>query len=242
MSKLGIAVIAGAGEGLGFGIARRFAAAGHTVALVARKADRLGRMAAEIEATGGRTVAVPADIRREDEVSRLFEHIEAAHGPIEVAVYNPGAQFRAPLLDTPAEMFEKVWRLSCYGGFLFGRDAARVMLSRGRGTILFMGAAASLRGGAEFAAFASAKSGPRMIAQSMAREFGVQGLHVAHVVVDGMIDTAAVRARFPEAVADVPEEGLLAPDAIGEVYVQIHRQARSAWTFEVDMRPWSERF
>jgi len=157
-------------------------------------------------------------------------------------VFNAGANFRASILDTPAEMFEKVWRLGCYAGFLFGREAARRMAPRGKGTLLFTGATASVRGSAQFAAFAAAKGGLRQVAQSMARELGPKNLHVAHVVVDGMIDNRRTRERMAERARDLPPDGMLATDAIAELFWQLHAQPRSAWTFEADLRPWAERF
>jgi NAD(P)-dependent dehydrogenase (short-subunit alcohol dehydrogenase family) len=157
-------------------------------------------------------------------------------------VFNAGANYRASILDTPADMFDKVWRLGCYAGFLVGREAARHMAPRGKGTIIFTGATASVRGGAQYAAFAAAKGGLRQVAQSMARELGPQGIHVASVIIDGMIDTAQVRSRMAERVATVGEEGMLKPDDIAEIYLQLHNQPKSAWTFETDVRPWKERF
>jgi len=242
MPAPGIAVVAGAGPGLGAGIARRFAAAGLTVALVARNEARLRLLAEEIAVAGGQAFAAPADVRDEAGIATLFAAIEAERGPIEAVAFNAGAQFRAPLLDTPVEMFEKVWRLGCLAGFIVGREAARVMAPRGRGSILFTGATAARRGGAEFAAFAASKFGLRALAQSMAREFGPEGLHVAHIVIDGLIDSAVIRARFPDVAAEMPADGMLSPDAIGQAYVDLHRQPRSAWSFEIDLRPWSERF
>jgi NAD(P)-dependent dehydrogenase (short-subunit alcohol dehydrogenase family) len=237
-----VAVIAGVGEGLGFALGRRFAQAGYNVALAARTADRLARLAGEIQKAGHKAIPVPTDLREEQEVLALFDALESEHGPVEVAVYNAGANFRASILETPADMFEKIWRLGCYAGFLFGREAARRMSPRGRGTILFTGATASVRGGAHFAAFAAAKNGLRALAQSMARELGPKGIHVAHVVIDGMIDTAAVRSRFPDRVKDLGPEAMLAPDAIAELFFQIHAQPRSAWTQEADLRPYGEKF
>ena len=172
----------------------------------------------------------------------LFDEIEADHGAVEVAVYNAGANFRASILETPADMFEKVWKLGCYAGFLFAREAARRMAPRGKGTILFTGATASLRGASHFAAFAAAKGGLRQVAQSMARELGPKHIHVAHVVIDGMIDTVAVRARFPERVKEMPENAMLDTDAIAEAFYAIHVQPPSAWTFETDLRPFAEKF
>lgn len=241
-AKPGVALVAGVGDGLGGAIARRFARAGHPTVLVARDAERLARIAATIEAAGGRGIAYAADLRDEAAVARLFDDVEAEIGPIEVAVFNTGANYRASILDTPAEMFEKVWRLGCYAGFLVGREAARHMVPRGRGTILFTGATSSVRGAAHFAAFAAAKGGVRQVAQSMARELGPKGIHVASVIIDGMIDSARVRERFPERVAQLPEDGMLRPEDIAEIYLAIHRQPRSAWTFEADVRPYAERF
>lgn len=220
-----IAVIGGAGEGLGAALGRRFAAGGFDVILSSRSTEGIGR----------------ADLRNEDEVVALFDRLEA-RGPVEVAVFNAGANFRASILDTPAEMFEKVWRLGCYAGFLFGREAARRMVPRGKGTLLFTGATASVRGSAQFAAFAAAKGALRQVAQSMARELGPKGIHVAHVVVDGMIDNRRTRERMAERAKELPPEGMLATDAIAELFWQLHAQPRSAWTFEADLRPWAERF
>jgi NAD(P)-dependent dehydrogenase (short-subunit alcohol dehydrogenase family) len=242
MDKPPVAVIAGVGEGLGFALARRFAQGGCNVALAARSADRVARLALEIGKAGGKAFAAPTDLREEQEVMALFDALESEHGPVEVAVFNAGANFRASILDTPADLFEKVWRLGCYAGFLFGREAARRMAPRGKGTILFTGATASIRGGAQFAAFAAAKNGLRAVAQSMARELGSKGLHVAHVVIDGMIDSAATKSRFPERVQGLGPDALLDTAAIAELYWQLHAQPRSAWTFEADLRPWSEKF
>ena len=219
----GIALIGGAGEGLGAALGRRFAKGGCEVVL------------------SSRTQGERADLRQESEVVALFERVEK-RGPIEVAIFNPGANFRAPIADTPAEMFEKVWRLSCYAGFLFGREAAKRMLGRGKGTILFTGATASMRGAAHFAAFAAAKGGLRQVAQSMARELGPKNIHVAHVVIDGMIDNRRTRERMAERVKDLAADGMLASDAIAETFWQIHAQPRSAWSFETDLRPWAEKF
>jgi NAD(P)-dependent dehydrogenase (short-subunit alcohol dehydrogenase family) len=234
--------VAGVGDGLGGAVARRFARAGHPTVLVARTADRLARIAGEIESAGGRGVAYVADLREESAVTKLFDDVEAEIGPIGVAVFNTGANYRASILDTPADMFDKVWRLGCYAGFLVGREAARHMVPRGQGTILFTGATASVRGSAQFAAFAAAKGGLRQVAQSMARELGPQGIHVASIIIDGMIDSQRVRERFPERVAQLPEGGMLNPADIAEIYFQLHSQPRSAWSFEVDLRPWAEKF
>jgi NAD(P)-dependent dehydrogenase (short-subunit alcohol dehydrogenase family) len=240
--KGNVALVAGVGDGLGGALARRFARGGYQTVLVARSADRLARIAADIEAGGGRGIAYVADLREESAVAKLFDDVEAEIGPIGVAVSNTGANYRASILDTPADMFEKVWRLGCYAGFLVGREAARHMAPRGHGTIIFTGATASTRGSSQFAAFAAAKGALRQVAQSMARELGPKGIHVASVIVDGMIDSQRVRSRFPERVAQLPEDGMLKPADIAEVYWQIAQQPRSAWTFETDLRPWAEKF
>jgi len=241
-AKHPVALIAGVGDGLGGAVARRFAAAGFATVLVARSADRLERIADSIERAGGRGVAYVADLREEAAVEKLFDDVEAEVGTISVAVFNAGANYRNSILDTPADMFEKIWRLGCYAGFLIGREAARHMVPRGHGTIIFTGATASLRGSSQFAAFAAAKGGVRLVAQSIARELGPKGIHVASVIIDGMIDSPRVRERFPERVAHLPEDGMLKPADIAEVYFQIHQQPRSAWAFEVDLRPWAEKF
>ncbi|HEX2332898.1 MAG TPA: SDR family NAD(P)-dependent oxidoreductase [Burkholderiales bacterium] len=218
-----IALIGGAGEGLGAALGRRFAKGGLEVVL------------------SSRTQGEKADLREEAQVIDLFDRVEK-RGPVQIAVFNAGANFRSSILDTPAEMFEKIWRLGCYAGFLFGREAARRMMPRGRGTILFTGATASVRGSAQFAAFAAAKGGLRQVAQSMARELGPRNIHVAHVVIDGVIDNRRSRERMADYVKSLPADGLLATDAIAELFWQIHVQPRSAWTFEADLRPWAEKF
>jgi NAD(P)-dependent dehydrogenase (short-subunit alcohol dehydrogenase family) len=225
-----VAAIVGVGEGLGYALAKRFAAAGFKVALAARSAERVERLAEAIVETGGKAVAAPADARDERAVMQLFDGLERDHGPVEVAVFNAGSWYRSPIAEMPADVFEEVWRAGCYAGFLVGREAARRMGPRGRGTILFTGATASMRGGAQFAAFAAAKHGLRALAQSMARELGPIGIHVAHVVIDGRIEAWS------------ENDLALAPDAIAETYYRIHTQSRSAWTFEADLRPWAEKF
>jgi NAD(P)-dependent dehydrogenase (short-subunit alcohol dehydrogenase family) len=224
-----VAVVVGVGEGLGYALGKRFAAAGFKVALAARNAERIERLAEAIVENGGQALAVPTDARDERAVMKLFDTLENEHGPVEVTVFNAGAMYRSPIGELPADMFEEVWRAGCYAGFLVGREAARRMTPRGRGTILFTGATASLRGGASFAAFAAAKHGLRALAQSMARELGPKGIHVAHVVIDGKIDLQS-------------EDLGLAPDAIAETFYRIHTQSRSAWSFEADLRPWAEKF
>lgn len=238
----GIAMVAGVGSGLGGAVARRFAAAGQPTALVARNRERLEDLARDIEANGGVAIVCPADVRDEAQVQSVFEKLEGEHGPVEAVIYNAGAQHRQDLLEIEPSMFEKVWRLACYGGFLVGQAAAKRMMARGYGSVIFSGATASLRGGAEFTAFAAAKAGLRSVAQSMARSCGPHGVHVAHVVIDGVIDSPRIHARFPDLKNRLPVDGMLSTDAIADVYYSLHCQHRSAWTFEVDLRPWSEQF
>lgn len=235
------ALVIGAGESTGAAIAKRFAREGYVACVARRNGDALSPLVEEIEQTGGRAVPYGCDARDEDSVTELFVSIEKDVAPLEAVVFNPGGNVNFPIRETTSRVYRKVWEMACFGGFLTGREAARVMVPRGRGTILFTGATASIRGGAGFAAFAGAKHALRALAQSMARELGPEGIHVAHVVIDGAIDTPWIRESFPQLVASRPQ-GLIQPDDIAEVYWQIHRQPRSVWTFELDIRPFDERF
>jgi NAD(P)-dependent dehydrogenase (short-subunit alcohol dehydrogenase family) len=228
------ALIVGVGPGLGAALARRFAKGGLKVAVAARRADRLAGLAAEI---GGRAYA--CDVADEAAVERLFAAASADLGAPAAVVYNAGAFARRSILEMTAEEFERCWRIGCLGGFLVGRAAARAMLPAGSGSILFTGATASLRGGANFAAFAAGKFALRAVAQSMARELGPSGIHVAHVIIDGQIEDATREGRGPGARG---EAAMLHPDAIAEAYWQLHVQPKSAWTHELDLRPWVEKF
>lgn len=233
-------VVVGAGDATGGAVARRFAREGYTACVCRRNAAQLAPLVAEIEAEGGTARAFGTDARDEDRVAALFETVEAEVGPAEVVVFNIGANVNFPIAETTARVYRKVWEMAAFAGFLTGREAARRMGPRGRGTILFTGATASLRGGKGYAAFAGAKFALRALAQSMARELGPQGIHVAHAVIDGAIDTAWIRENFPEAAARDAQGGILKPDDIAETYWQIHRQPRTAWTHEIDLRPWTE--
>ncbi len=234
------ALVVGAGESTGGAIAKRFAREGLIACVARRNGDQLAPLVEEIEKEGGRAVPFGCDARDEDQIAEMFERIEKDVAPLEVAVFNPGGNVNFPIRDTTARVYRKVWEMACFGGFLTGREAARVMVPRGRGTILFTGATASMRGGAGFSAFAGAKHALRALAQSMARELGPQGIHVAHVVIDGAIDTPWIRENFPQ-IADSGKM-MLAPDEIAETYWQLHRQPRSVWSFELDVRPFDERF
>lgn len=235
-------LVVGAGESTGGAIAKRFAREGLVAVCTRRNAEQLEPLVQEIEAEGGEAIALGCDARDEDAVVSLFERIERDVAPLEVVVFNPGANVNFPIAETTARVYRKVWEMACFAGFLAGREAARVMTPRGRGTILFTGATASLRGGAGFSAFAGAKHALRALAQSMARELGPKGIHVGHVVVDGAIDTPWIRETFPQMVESRPADGLLAPDHIAEAYWQLHAQPRDAWTFELDLRPFDERW
>jgi hypothetical protein len=233
----------GAGDYIGAAIARRFAAGGFTAAVGRRHADKLAPLTAEIAASGGRARAFALDARDEANVQEVFATIERELGPLEVVVFNVGANVSFPITETTSRLFRKVWEMACLAGFLTGREAARAMLPRRRGSIFFTGATASMRGGKGYAAFASAKFGLRALAQSMARELGPENIHVAHLVIDAGVDTAFVRERIQAAGRDpsaLPADSLMNPASIGEAYWMLHQQPRDAWTFELDLRPYRE--
>lgn len=238
----GVCCVIGAGDATGSAIARRFAREGYEVCVARRTAAALQPLVDGIVADGGRARAFGLDARREEQVGAFFDRVEADVGPVQAVVFNVGGNVRFPILETTAQKYFKVWEMCAQAGFLVGREAARAMLPRGRGSILFTGATASVRGAAGFAAFAGGKAALRALAQSMARELGPQGLHVAHVVVDGMIDTAFARENFAERVAAAGPDGILNPEHVAEAYWWLHRQPRDAWTFELDLRPFVERW
>ena len=235
-------LVVGAGDATGGAIARRFAREGYIACVTRRSADKLAPLVAQIEAAGGKAVPFGSDARNEDEVIKLVEHIEREIAPIEVAVFNIGGNVRFGITETTTRVYTKVWEMAALAGFLMGREVAKVMLPRERGSIFFTGATASLRGRDGFAAFAGAKHALRALAQSMARELGPKGIHVAHLVIDGAIDTAFIRDTFPERYKLKEKEGIVNPDAIAEAYWQLHIQPKNAWTHEMDLRPWMEPF
>ena len=235
-----VALVIGAGDATGGAIARRFAREGFTACVTRRNADKLAPLVAQIAREGGKARAFGSDARKEEQMSALIEEIERDIGPVEVAVFNIGGNVRFPIRETTARVYFKVWEMCAFAGFLMGREAAKAMLPRGRGTILFTGATASLRGGSGFSAFSGGKHALRALAQSMARELGPQGIHVAHVIIDGAIDTQFIQEMFPERYKLKDQGGILNPDAIAEAYWQLHLQQRSAWTHEMDLRPWLE--
>jgi len=237
-----VALVVGAGDATGSAISRRFAQEGYVACVTRRSADRLQALVDSIVAAGGEAHGFGCDARKEDEVVALVADIESRIGDIEVFVFNIGANVPCSVLEETARKYFNIWEMACYAGFLNGQAVAQRMAQRRRGTIIFTGATASLRGAANFAAFAGAKHALRALAQSMARELGPLNVHVAHVIIDGAIDTAFIRDNFPDVYARRNEDGILAPDHIADAYWFLHSQPRDAWTFELDLRPWSERW
>jgi NAD(P)-dependent dehydrogenase (short-subunit alcohol dehydrogenase family) len=242
MSGSAIVIGVGARAGLGAALCRRFAGEGLRVFAAGRSSQKLDLVAGEIVGAGGSAVPVVMDATAEDEVIRLFDTVEDHGGPPELVVYNAGNNEFRPLLEMDAQFWEGLWRLCCFGGFLAGREAARRMLPHRGGTLIFTGATASIRARPPFTAFASAKAALRALAFGMAREFGPQGLHVGHVIIDGLIDGDRVNQRFPQLKQERGEGGMLDPDAIAAAYWGLHRQEPTAWTLEIDLRPSQERF
>ena len=235
------AAVIGAGDYIGAAIAKKFAAEGFVVFAGRRNGEKLAPLVADIEAFGGRVVALSLDARKEDDITAFLQAADS-RAPLEVSIFNVGANVNFPLLETTERVFRKVWEMACYSGFLAGREAARLMLPRGRGCIFFTGATASLRGGVGYAAYASAKFGLRAVAHSAARELGPQNIHVAQVIVDGGIAGERLLSFRPSLAEERGLDGMLAIDAIAEAYWFLHHQQRSAWTLELDLRPWAEPF
>ncbi|MHC8333809.1 SDR family NAD(P)-dependent oxidoreductase [Pseudomonas sp. LB3P25] len=228
-------------EGLGAALARRFATGGYKVAVSGRSPDKLKAVVDSIRAQDGQAVALPADAGSEADILAAIKTVRAL-GQLRVAIFNVGNSVAAPSLELSADLFEQTWRASTLGGFLFARESTRAMLESGGGTLLFTGATASLRGKPPFAAFAAAKAGLRSLSQSFAREFGPQNVHVAHVVIDGSIDGERVRSHAPQRLQQLGAEGALQLEDIAEAYWYLHSQPRSAWTQELDLRPFKESF
>jgi NAD(P)-dependent dehydrogenase (short-subunit alcohol dehydrogenase family) len=242
---MSVAVI-GAGDYIGAAIAKKFSAEGFVVFAGRRHGERLAPLIADVEAAGGRIVGRSLDARKEDDLAAFMHEADAA-APLEVCVFNIGANVNFPLLETTERVFRKVWELACYSGFLAGREAARLMLPRGRGNIFFTGATASLRGGIGYAAFASAKFGLRAVAESAARELGPKGIHVAHLIIDAGVDTEWVRERIKAregeaALANLDPGRLMRPAAVADAYWQIYQEPSDAWSFEREIRPFREKW
>ena len=240
------AAVIGAGDFIGAAIARKFASEGFTVFCGRRNGEKLAPLVSQIETAGGRVVGRALDARREDEVTAFLRDADAA-APLEVCVFNIGANVNFPLLETTERVFRKVWELACYAGFLTAREAARLMLPHGRGNIFFTGATASRRGGIGYAAFASAKFGLRAVAESAARELGPQNIHVAHLIIDAGVDTAWVRERIRQrdgqaALANLDPDRLMRPESVAEAYWQLYEEPRDAWSFEREIRPFGEKW
>jgi len=240
------AAVIGAGDFIGGAIAKRFAAEGFTVFAGRRNGEKLAPLVDEIETAGGRVFARSLDARQEADITAFLQEADR-EAPLEVCIFNIGANVNFPLLETTERVFRKVWEMACYAGFLAGREAARLMLPRGQGALFFTGATASLRGGIGFAAFSAAKFGLRAVAQSAARELGPKNIHVAHLVIDSGVDTAWVRERIKEregeeALHNLDPNRLMRPEAVAETYWQLYRQPRDAWTFELEIRPFGEKW
>jgi len=240
------AAVIGAGDFIGSAIAQRFAAEGFTVFAGRRNGEKLAPLVNDAEATGRRIIGRSLDARKEDEVIEFLQAADS-EAPLEVCIFNVGANVHFPLIETTERVFRKVWEMACYSGFLAVRESARLMLPRGRGAIFVTGATASLRGGIGYAAFASAKAGLRAIAQSAARELGPKNIHVAHLVIDAGVDTAWVRERIraregDRALRDLPPDRLMQPSSVADAYWTLYQQPRDAWTFEMDIRPFGERW
>jgi NAD(P)-dependent dehydrogenase (short-subunit alcohol dehydrogenase family) len=237
----GVAILVGAGDAIGAAVARRFAEGGYTICICRRDGAKSQGLVDELKAAGHEIHAISVDARQEAEVQALFARVEKEIGPIEVCLFNAGSNVNKPLIETTEKLFFKAWELACYAGFLVGREAARYMVPRGRGTILFTGATASVRGGTGFAAFSSAKFGLRAVAQAMARELGPKNIHVVHLIIDAGVDSAAIHQRMKAAkgieASDIPPDSLAKTTSIANAYWFAHQQTRDGWTHELDLRP-----
>lgn len=240
MSRSRCAIVVGAGSGTGAEVAKLLAREGHPVVVARRSEDALAPLVDEIRTEGGMAAAVGADASDEAQVVRLFDAAEREFGPPEIVVFNAAGFVMGSILETESRRFEEMWRATSYGGFLVGREAARRMLPHGSGSILFTGATAAVKASANFAAFAAGKHGLRAVAQSMAKELGPKGIHVAHLIIDGVIDVPRVREQMPDLAASKGEHGLIDPASIAASMLWVHRQPRDAWTFELDLRPFKE--
>ena len=237
----GSVIVIGAGPGLGSSLARKFAKEGHHVFVVRRErhSEELNSLCDEIKESGGSATAIPSDAREEEQVISLFSEV-AKSGPIDCVVFNIGANVFFSIEETTSRVFRKIWEMGTFAGFLVGREAAKHM--KDKGTIIFTGATASMRGGSGFAAFSSAKFGLRAVAQSLARELGPKGIHVAHTIIDGAIDHPWIKENFPDIYKLKEVDGILNPDHIAEAYYNLHLQEKTAWTHELDLRPYMEKF
>ncbi len=234
-----VALVVGAGDYLGSAIAKRFSEGGLRVA-ASRRRGNFTNLVRSIKDSGGEAVGYHSDARNENEVIDLIQSVESQLGPIDVCVYNVGGNVNSPILETTSRVYRKVWEMCAFGGFLVGKEVLKYMLPRKRGTILFTGASASIRGKSGYAAFSGGKQALRALAQSLAREMGPKGIHISHVIIDGLIKNENARELFPIEFQSRPKDGILQPSEIAEVYWQLYNQPKSAWTFEIDLRPYSE--
>lgn len=240
-----VALIIGAGDYIGAAIAKRFAAGGFTVCLGRRNGDKLAPLIKDITASGGKAHGFSMDARDEDSVAHVFNTVETTIGPIEIVIFNVGGNVQFDILDTTARVFRKVWEMATFSGFLVGRETARYQAPRGKGSLFFTGASASMRGNAGYAAFGAGKAGLRSLAQTLVKELGPQGIHVAHLVIDAGVDTAFVRERMAAGGVDadsLPPDTLMNPNSVAEAYWMLHHQTRDGWTFELDIRPYAEKW
>jgi len=247
-----VCLVVGAGDATGGAVARRFAREGYVTCVTRRTAEKLEPLLEHIRAEGGIAHGFASDARKEEEVIALVDHIESGIGAIDVLVFNIGANSPNSILTETARRYTKMWEMACLAGFLNGREVAKRMVAREiqdeqegvphKGTIIFTGATASLRGNANFAGFSSGKMALRALAQSMARELGPMGVHVAHTIIDGAIDTEFIRTQFPDRYALRDQGGILNPEHIADAYWMLHQQPRDAWTQELDLRPYMEKF
>lgn len=242
----GVAILVGAGDAIGAAVTRRFAEGGYAVCICRRDAEKSKGLVDELTAAGHKIHAFSVDARQEAEVQGLFAKVEKEIGPIEVCLFNAGSNVNKPLIETTEKLFFKAWELACYAGFLVGREAASVMVPRGRGTIFFTGATASVRGGVGFAAFSSAKFGLRAVAQAMARELGPKNVHVVHLLIDAGVDSEAIHQRMKAQkgieASDIPPDSLTKTSSIAEAYWFAHQQTKDGWTHELDLRPSVEKW
>ncbi len=254
MTHKGACLVIGAGDATGGAVARRFAREGYIACVTRRSLEKLQPLKQQIEAAGGTCHAFGSDARVEEEVIALVDQIEREIAPIQVLVFNIGANSPSSILTETARRYTKMWEMACLAGFLIGREVAKRMVARApqsadsttgvphQGTIIFTGATASLRGSAHFAGFSGGKMALRALAQSMARELGPMGVHVAHTIIDGAIDTEFIRTQFPQRYALKDQDGIVNPDHIADAYWMLHQQPRDAWTHELDLRPYMEKF
>ncbi|MCH9750646.1 MAG: SDR family NAD(P)-dependent oxidoreductase [Alphaproteobacteria bacterium] len=239
MTESVIVLGAGASQGVGGALGRKFAEQGHHVIMTGRTASKVEALAAEISAAGGSAESLPVDVTSEADLDTLFEHAKA-RGPVAAVLYNAGNNAIIPFEQLDAETVEQFWRVGCFGAFLTAKRAIPILEQQGRGSLFFTGASGSMRGKPNFAHFAMMKAGLRMLAQSLARDYGRKGVHVAHFIIDGVIDGEQVRSRFGDYLDGLGDDGGLSPDAIADAYWHVHSQHRSAWTHEMDLRPFKE--